>query len=245
VSTLDLYEDGFPHSTREGYEKGCRSRAGCPGRLENGFSCAEANIRFNGDFEYRRLVQAGKTPAEISALAPAHQPKPAAPAKTTNTATIHTPPPPVREPIAQTPTPEPAAVNETKPNRGPLPLDHPDFPHGTVYGARRGCKDPGTCPGKPGSGISCVDARNAYNREYYKTHKKTSPGEGSTPTTEPAGNENQVRETGGTTPAESEATIRTPEPSTVDHTPPTPDEPGHDPTHGQNHRDIQDSAAAL
>lgn len=65
MSTMDLFEDGFPHSTREGYEAGCRGSA-CLGKLENGFSCSEAAVRYAGDYGYRKRVEAGMTPAEIA-----------------------------------------------------------------------------------------------------------------------------------------------------------------------------------
>lgn len=58
MSLADLIEDTFPHSTIEGYQKGCRGRR-CDGRDVHGFSCAEAMVWFRGEFGFRRLVKAG------------------------------------------------------------------------------------------------------------------------------------------------------------------------------------------
>jgi hypothetical protein len=64
---LDRLEDGFPHATREGFERGCRGVI-CPGREVAGFTCAEAWVRFQGDWAFRRRVLAGWSPEEIGAL---------------------------------------------------------------------------------------------------------------------------------------------------------------------------------
>lgn len=66
MSGADLYEDGFPHSTVEGYNRGCRGNA-CPGLLENGISCAQTFSRFNGDYGFRKKVGAGMSASEIVA----------------------------------------------------------------------------------------------------------------------------------------------------------------------------------
>lgn len=78
MSSADLFEDGFPHGTREGYDRGCRGAA-CPAGVEHGLSCRRALELSAGDYRYSRLVRDGKTPAEISAALsePAHvQPAP-------------------------------------------------------------------------------------------------------------------------------------------------------------------------
>ncbi|MGW9345564.1 Lsr2 family DNA-binding protein [Streptomyces albidoflavus] len=80
MSSADLFEDGFPHGTREGYGRGCRGAA-CPAGVEHGLSCRRAVELSAGDYRYSRMVRDGKTPAEISAALnqPRHeQPAPAA-----------------------------------------------------------------------------------------------------------------------------------------------------------------------
>lgn len=66
MSTWDLFEDGFPHGTADGYRKGCRGGA-CPAGIEHGLACRVAYQKAAGDYQYGRLVAAGHTPAEIAA----------------------------------------------------------------------------------------------------------------------------------------------------------------------------------
>lgn len=66
MSSHDLYEDGFPHGTRDGYDRGCRGNA-CPAGIEHGLSCKRAFSLSAGDYRYARLVGEGRTPAEIAA----------------------------------------------------------------------------------------------------------------------------------------------------------------------------------
>lgn len=65
MSSADLFEDGFPHGTREGYANGCRSGA-CPAGIEHGLSCRRANMLASGDYRYQKLAKAGATPGEIA-----------------------------------------------------------------------------------------------------------------------------------------------------------------------------------
>ncbi len=65
--SVELLEDGFPHGTIHGHEQGCRGRI-CPGREAYGWSCAEAMVRFRGDWGFRKRVMAGLGPAEIAAV---------------------------------------------------------------------------------------------------------------------------------------------------------------------------------
>lgn len=67
MSGLDLLEDGFPHGTLEGYERGCHGEI-CPSKGEHGWSCAGAVIRYRGDWVFRKRVDAGMGPAEIAVL---------------------------------------------------------------------------------------------------------------------------------------------------------------------------------
>ncbi|WZH36263.1 MAG: hypothetical protein PIR02_16065 [Microbacterium enclense] len=67
MSSADLWEDGYPHGTVEGFDNGCRGGA-CPADTDIGMSCKRAKALAAGDFRYNRLVAAGKTPAEIAAI---------------------------------------------------------------------------------------------------------------------------------------------------------------------------------
>ncbi|MCU1418701.1 MAG: hypothetical protein JWP32_2875 [Schumannella sp.] len=148
MSGADLYEDGFPHSTKEGYDAGCRG-SGCPGALDHGFSCAQAFQRFNGDYGYRKKVEAGMSPSEIVAAEGAH-----APAVVEKSAA---------KPQPQTkPQPEPTALAaDAEPAAGAAA-----FPHGTAKGYGKGCHDGNTCPRSPATGRTCRQAYTEYQREY-------------------------------------------------------------------------------
>lgn len=67
MSSADLLEDGFPHGTPAGYQLGCRG-SHCGGIEEFGWSCTYAVQQYRGDFQWRRWVEAGKSPAEIKVL---------------------------------------------------------------------------------------------------------------------------------------------------------------------------------
>lgn len=185
MSTIDLFEDGFPHSTREGYDRGCRGGA-CPGKLENGFSCSEAHVRYAGDYGYRKLVDGGATPAEIAA-AEAPAPAPAAPK-------------PMAKQRAETPRPAAAVVERDAVGQAlvaaavvqaeaekaarviaeeAVPVDVTPPPaavaveaaasrvveHGTTRGYARGCRTDEACPGGA-DGRTCRAANAAYQRDY-------------------------------------------------------------------------------
>lgn len=57
MSGLDMLEDSFPHGTVEGHRLGCKGNI-CP-RNEIGDTCSQAAIRYAGDWEYRKAVDAG------------------------------------------------------------------------------------------------------------------------------------------------------------------------------------------
>ncbi|WP_454113574.1 hypothetical protein [Microbacterium maritypicum] len=52
----------YPHGTVEGFQEGCNT-AHCPADV----SCKTVFTRFNGDYAFRRQINAGMTPAEIVA----------------------------------------------------------------------------------------------------------------------------------------------------------------------------------
>lgn len=61
-TTLDLYDPAFPHGTVDGYRSGCRGSQ-CGALI----ACRDVYRRYQGDFSFRRLVDAGMTAAEIIA----------------------------------------------------------------------------------------------------------------------------------------------------------------------------------
>ncbi len=65
MSGADLFEDGFPHGTREGYAKGCHGGA-CPEAVEGRRTCRDANMAYAGDQVYRHRVNDGMTPVQIA-----------------------------------------------------------------------------------------------------------------------------------------------------------------------------------
>lgn len=65
MSSADLFEDGFPHGTADGYDKGCRGAA-CSAGIEHGLSCKTAKMKSRSDFQYQKLVKSGAGVAEIA-----------------------------------------------------------------------------------------------------------------------------------------------------------------------------------
>lgn len=61
----DLFEDGYPHGTVDGFHNGCRGGA-CPGALDYGLSCKRAKMLSNSDVRYNRLAKQGLPPALIA-----------------------------------------------------------------------------------------------------------------------------------------------------------------------------------
>jgi len=174
MSGADLFEDGFPHGTPAGYERGCRGGA-CPSKVETGQSCRDANVRVASDYGYRRLALSG-APDEVLAqpavplVAPAPEKvKPkvrrgadlrVAPLSQLKPKPAPAPPAPVvvePEPIVE---PEPEPVPELVAEADPVEVA--PYPHGTPQGYRRGCRD--GCPGGPG-GRSCRQAIVDYQRD--------------------------------------------------------------------------------
>lgn len=61
--SADILTDAtFPHGTEHGYPRGCKS-AQCPGTIP----CRDVHIRFHGDYQFRKRINAGETVADILA----------------------------------------------------------------------------------------------------------------------------------------------------------------------------------
>lgn len=128
-AAADRLDDTFPHGTAEGYKAGCRGTV-CPGADDYGLSCKRANQLAAGDYRYQKLIKKGLGPGEIALelglvpegpTAPVIAPKPAKPAKTTQTA------------VEVTATPIPRAATPT----APTPLTLADFTAGLTVAAAR------------------------------------------------------------------------------------------------------------
>lgn len=166
MSGADLLEDGFPHSTVQGYKAGCRGRS-CIGVVENGISCADAFARYQGDYGFRKKVDAGMSPKEIVAEASG---APVAPR-----------PRPVSKPTArplsadvqaQLAEVEAAAAVVEEPDSVPAVKVIPLEEHGTTTGYNHGCRLKDACPGVERVGRSCTQAINAYQRDLKAARKK-------------------------------------------------------------------------
>lgn len=122
MSTHDLYSDTFPpHGTTAGYAAGCHSGGACPGKLERGQTCVQANQRYAADWSYRKAVDRGE---ELAALGE----QPATPVKTRAQANQkrqqarRTLPEPVGpKPVARPKPPAPTPVAEEVP--APVPVE--------------------------------------------------------------------------------------------------------------------------
>lgn len=193
MSAWDLFEDGFPHGTREGYARGCKG-ANCPGLLDPniGIACRGAAMRYSGDFAFRRALDAGQTPAEYLAAERA----------TSEAATVaeraakrKRPPEPEPEHEPQEPiVPTPPATRD---------INDPEFPHGTDAGFQRGCTVIDDCPRSP----SCREVHREKHRAYQATRaakkKTTSAGPGAPTPAEVPSSSGEVVE--GAEPEEQDA----------------------------------------
>lgn len=186
MSGADLFEDGFPHGTPAGYERGCKGGA-CPSKVATGQSCRDASVRNRSDAQYRALVASGAS-VEVLAqpegaptpAAPKPQPaRPAAPRQSPQPARedrqltpalerLHTVPADLPQPVGER---EGAAGGEERPaGRGGAAGGRPRAAaeHGTVAGYQRGCRD--DCPGDA-DGLTCRQAKTDYARERYAARR--------------------------------------------------------------------------
>jgi hypothetical protein len=161
VSFADLYEDGFPHGTKEGFERGCRGGA-CPNKFEEGATiCRDAAMRYARDYAYRRAIDNGETP-------PPEFPD-AVPKKKTTKASPNAeervwaePVVTVADTIAEPAPEQPAgstALAFPRGKRGPAVF------HGTKGGYQKGCRVDHQCPSFLGGGKSCRLAAMEYQRD--------------------------------------------------------------------------------
>lgn len=62
MSAADLFVEGFPHGTPQGFEQGCRGGA-CPAKVERGISCREAKTRAAWDAPFAAACARGEFPS--------------------------------------------------------------------------------------------------------------------------------------------------------------------------------------
>lgn len=60
MSTLDLFDDSFPHGTPDGYRRGCKTIT-CPALIP----CRTVHTRYSGDYTFARMIDAGMPLSEI------------------------------------------------------------------------------------------------------------------------------------------------------------------------------------
>lgn len=152
MKALDLLADGFPHGTKEGYARGCRGGS-CIGVMEVGISCSTAQTRYQGDYGFRKRVDAGWTPAEIVAADREDAAKAAEARAVAKKKPTRKPSPLRSAPVVDVVAPD------TRAERAPAK----EFPHGTHAGYQRGCRDD-ACP-RGENGLTCREARRAYDRD--------------------------------------------------------------------------------
>jgi hypothetical protein len=184
MSSADLFEDGFPHGTKEGYDKGCRGHGSCPGVLEFGRSCNQASMHYSGDYEYRKRVDAGLGPAEIAELERAAVPAPKPSKRVSGSGTNQSPG--FNERVHAEPT---VTIASSETPLGDLADDLevelagevlgaggiPSEKHGTTAGYYAGCRLRDECPAKATTGVSCANAVAAYQRDRKATRDGLAP----------------------------------------------------------------------
>jgi hypothetical protein len=134
----------FPHATLQGYEQGCTGQI-CEGREQFGWSCADTQRKYVGDYQWRKWLLAGMTPVQIMAELEAE--KVAA-----------------RERVSAERARVKAVKRKVDRRLGPRTTPKPytsgkPITHGTLAGYKRGCTTDHDCPAE----VSCRQAKSNYN----------------------------------------------------------------------------------
>ena len=149
---------GAVHGTKQGYDElHCRGS-----QCEAEVSCTQASIRYSGDYQYMKRVDAGMTPADIASAevadvtearaAKAEAVRAARPAK-----------------VKRVPT------GLRKPKKPKAPKVKRELVHGTNAGYYRDCRIAADCPNMAKGLISCAAAARAYALDY---ERRRTNGEG-------------------------------------------------------------------
>lgn len=125
--------------TPTGYTNGCRGEAECANHRTGRMTCAEAIVRYAGDYAYRKAVDAGTATDEREKFA---REKRQLVKRTKHT--LRETVPPVRRSPRHTPKLTPTTV------------------HGKRAAYQAGCRDRDTCPALEGA--QCPDAQLAYSK---------------------------------------------------------------------------------
>lgn len=145
---------GSPHR----FGADCRTDRQCPNYGTRLPTCAQAALKYRGDWEYIKQVDAGLTPAEIVD---------AAEAVAAETARVAVEQRAARTPAKPKRKPQPKRATTTFVTKGVIGPD--GRVHGTIAGYKR-CKDPDGCPAVTAGLKSClVVGREAGRANYVPT----------------------------------------------------------------------------
>lgn len=157
------------HGTPAGYAAGCRG-IGCANHGSSELmTCEQAQIRFNGDYSYRKQVLAGTATAERERFAD-EGPVRRRGVELVRMDAVEVMPTPtfdveaVREEPGQRVAAEalpPVSKPKRRGGRKALPIDH-----GTDQGYKKGCREKGACPAKLAGGLSCNEAHAVAQAGY-------------------------------------------------------------------------------
>lgn len=126
MNGADLLEDGVPHGTTAGYDAGCRSLGGCPGKDgEWAQTCMTAKSRSRMEFGYSKAVAKGREVELLQREADERRTPPPVPAKVARAKTSqqkqHGVPRPVARPRPSAPTPVAADLEQWPEETAPQP----------------------------------------------------------------------------------------------------------------------------
>jgi len=157
---MNPHAPNFPHGTPSGFDAGCRSAA-CSGAVLSGITCRDAKRRYVGDWRFRVRMDEGMAAGDILAL---------------EAAEVHAEK--VARAAAKVADREAERLARKEANRKPRKQAAPRAPrkprmqsHGTNAGYQRGCRTD-DCPNVAAGGISCVEAKRKFQRDYNEARKR-------------------------------------------------------------------------
>jgi hypothetical protein len=176
------------HGTPAGYASGCRASGECENQgSATLMTCAEAQVRYRGDYAYHKAVDSGVATAEKliydkptrSRATPEPKPKGQRFAGSldvrhgTHSGYNRGCQRPENCPNLARGLPTCYQVHtdynrewalQARRARGVKPKGQSDIPHGKMAGYKRGCRLGDQCPGKLAGGLSCKEAIAIYNK---------------------------------------------------------------------------------
>ena len=148
------------HGTPRGYDDGCRGSGSCDNHRTGRMTCTEAHMRYQGDWEYIRQVDAGTaTDARAKFIVP-KVPR----------VVVESEAAAKKRAAAKTPAKK-AAPKKSAPRvrAAYIPKPRKSWQHGTFHGATKGCKT--DCPAELEGGESCTTVRRRSMRENWRTRQ--------------------------------------------------------------------------